>query len=225
MAEMVIHISTLQFLRQLRRHNEREWFEAHRTDYLLAKRNVEDFVGEVIRLFSSIDPHIAGLQPRDCLFRIYRDIRFSKDKTPYKTHFAASFQRKGKRVHTPGYYLHIEPDGNSFIGGGIWHPFPEDLKKIRQEIDYNLEAFEQIIRQPAFNRRFGDLTDEEALQRPPKGYAPDHPGIRYLKMRNFIVGHEISDEQVLSSGLLKQIINDFTLMKPFIDFLSRALDD
>ncbi|MBX6380204.1 MAG: DUF2461 domain-containing protein [Thermoflavifilum aggregans] len=222
---MVIQPFTLHFLQQLGKHNQRDWFAAHRQDYLLARQNFEDFVGALIAQIASFDPGISGLRPQDCLFRIYRDTRFSKDKTPYKTHLAASFQRNGKKVHNPGYYLHIEPDGNSFIGGGIWHPFPEDLKKIRQEIDYNLEEFEQILRQPAFRRRFGELTDEEALQRPPKGYAADHPGIAYLKMRNFIVGHEMTDEEVLSPGLLKQITSSFALMKPFIDFLTRALDD
>ncbi|SFV31530.1 DUF2461 domain-containing protein [Thermoflavifilum thermophilum] len=220
-----IQPSTLGFLRQLRQHNHRAWFEQHRDEYLLARADVEQLVAGVIEKFSQIDSAIAGLEPKDCLFRIYRDTRFSKDKTPYKTHLAASFHRNGKKVHAPGYYLHLEPGGKSFIGGGIWHPFPEDLKKIRQEIDYNLEEFEQILHQPAFRRRFGQLTDEEALQRPPKGYAADHPGIAYLKMRNFVVGHEISDEEVLSPKLLNQIVSSFALMKPFIDFLSRALDD
>lgn len=219
-----IQPSTLRFLRQLKQHNHRSWFEQHREDYQQARANVTQLVAQVIEQFSAADPGIASLEPSKCLFRIYRDIRFSKDKTPYKTHFAASFQRRGTRVHSPGYYLHIEPGGNSFVGGGIWHPFPEDLKKIRQEIDYNLEEFEALLQQPAFKRRFGALVDEEALQRPPKGYPADHPGISYLKMRNFVVGYNLSDEQVLSPQLGKQIVSSFTLMKPFIDFLSRALD-
>ncbi|MCL6523449.1 MAG: DUF2461 domain-containing protein [Thermoflavifilum sp.] len=221
---MLIQAHTLLFLQQLRQHNHRDWFESHRSSYLQAKENFELFVAELIQQLATIEPEMAWLQPKDCIFRIYRDTRFSKDKTPYKTHFAASFQRGGKKVHQPGYYVHIEPDGNSFIGGGIWHPFPEDLRKIRQEIDYNLEEFERLIQDPAFKRRFGELYDEEALQRPPKGYSADHLGIDYLKMRNFVVGYEVSDAQVQTADFLKQVVGSFALMKPFIDFLSRALD-
>ena len=216
--------STITFLRQLKRHNEKPWFDANRVKYLDARADFENLIRQIITEFGKIDPDISTLQVKDCVFRIYRDTRFSKNKTPYKTHFAAGINKGGKRVHVPGYYFHAELGDYTYCGGGIWRPDTPELKKIRQEIDYNYEDFLSIIKDKKFVKMFGDLDDEAALSRAPQGYEEDNPAIKYLKMRSFIAGVSFSDEELTSKGLLKKIVHTFTVMKPFINFLSRALE-
>lgn len=216
--------ATLTFLRQLKRHNEKPWFDTNKEKYLDAKADFENLIQQIIVEFGKIDPGIAALQVKDCVFRIYKDVRFSKDKTPYKTHFAAGLNKGGKRVHFPGYYFHAEPGGYTFCGGGIWRPEALELKKIRQEIDYNYDEFTSVIKNKKFIQLFEDLDDEDTLSRAPQGYEEDNQAIKYLKMRSFITGKSFTDEELTSKGLLKRVIHTFTVMKPFIDFLSRALE-
>lgn len=216
--------ATLTFLRQLKRHNEKTWFDAHKEQYLAAKADFDAFVGQIIHAFGETDPDIGNLQVKDCIFRIYKDVRFSKDKTPYKTHFAAGFNRGGKKVHYPGYYFHAEPGGYTYCGGGIWHPATPELKQIRQEIDYNYDEFLSIVRDKKFTRLFGTLEEDDKLVRPPQGYEEDNPAIEYLKMRNYITGVGFTDEDLTSKTLVKKVTHAFTVMKPFIDFLGRALE-
>lgn len=216
--------ATLSFLRQLKRHNEKTWFDAHKDQYLTAKADFEGLVQQIILEFGKTDPDIGQLQLKDCVFRIYKDVRFSKDKTPYKTHLAAGFNRGGKKVHYPGYYFHAEPGGYTFCGGGIWRPASAELKKIRQEIDYNYEEFHAILEEKKFKKLFGGLDEEDKLTRPPQGYREDDPAIEYLKMRNFITGVSFTDTELTSRNLLKKIVSAFTTMKPLIDFLGRALE-
>lgn len=216
--------STLTFLRQLKRHNEKPWFDAHKDQYLAAKTDFDELVQQIITTYGLTDPDIGTLQVKDCVFRIYKDVRFSKDKTPYKTHLAAGFNRGGKKAHYPGFYFHAEPGGNTFCGGGIWRPAGPELKKIRQEIDYNYEEFLSIIQGKKFSRMFGKLEDADSLMRPPQGYDENNSAIEYLKMRNYITGIPFTDADLTSSNLLKKIVSAFTTMKPFIDFLGRALE-
>ncbi|MCO6496611.1 MAG: DUF2461 domain-containing protein [Chitinophagaceae bacterium] len=216
--------STVRFLSQLKRNNNKPWFDAHREQYLAAKEDFDNLVQEIINEYGKVDPEIGALQVKDCVFRIYRDIRFSKDKTPYKTHFAAGFNRGGKRVHFPGFYFHVQPGGLTYCGGGIWHPDNEELKKVRQEIDYNLEEFEAILNEKKFKKLFGPLEEDDKLTRAPKGYEEDNPAIEYLKLKSFITGVAFDDEALTHKGLVTKVVNTFKTMKPFIDFLSRALD-
>lgn len=216
--------ATIRFLKQLRQHNEKPWFDAHKPEYLAAKADFENFVQKLLHEYGKTDPAIGMLEVKDCVFRIYRDVRFSKDKTPYKTHFAAGMNKGGKKVHFPGYYLHIEPGGHSFIGGGIWRPEKEALHKIRQEIDYDFADFKGILQRAAFKKTFGGLSEEDKLVRPPKGYEEDNPAVEFLKLRSFIAGCGIEDKELTADGLTKQITGIFKKMKPFIDFLERALD-
>lgn len=220
----MLQANTIKFLKNLRKNNNKPWFDAHKNDYLAAKEDFEALVKEVIEVYSKTDTSLSGLQVKDCVFRIYKDVRFSKDKTPYKVSMAASFNKGGKKVHLPGYYLHIEPGGNCFCGGGIWLPDAPELKKIRQEIDYNFKAFRSIITEKTFGKLFGKMEDESALSRPPQGYDGDNPAIEYLRMKSYIVGRGFTDEELASSKLLKEVVKTFTAMKPLIDFLSRALD-
>ncbi len=215
---------TLTFLRQLKRHNEREWFEAHREQYLAAKADVEALVTRILEGLAAKDPAFASLRLKDCMFRIYRDTRFSQDKTPYKTHFGAGINRGGKKVHAPGYYLHLEPGGLSYCGGGLWRPEAPLLKKVRQEIDYNADEYRAILESRNFRRRFGGLEEGDALQRAPQGYTEDNPAIAYLKMRSFVAGTGLTDEQLLARDLDKRVLRIFADLSPFIGFLQRALD-
>lgn len=220
----MIQPSTITFLRQLKRHNAKPWFDDHRTQYLDAKADFEALTTEIIRELGKSDPDLGNLRVQDCVFRIYNDVRFRNDKTPYKTHFGAGINRGGKKVHFPGYYFHLEPGGHTYCGGGIWRPDAPELKKIRQEIDYNYKEFRSIVEDRKFVRLFGKIEDEGALMRAPQGYAEDNPAIGYLKMRNYIVGAGLNDEVLSSATLKRKIMQIFQTMKPFIDFLGRALE-
>lgn len=220
----MIQTDTLRFLRALKPHNNKTWFDANRPKYLAAKEDFEQLVARVLQGFEDLEPEIAQLSLKDCVFRIYKDVRFSKDRTPYKTHFAASFSRGGKKVHFPGYYLHIEPDGNSFLGGGMWMPAAPELKKIRQEIDYHLKEWEGLLLAKGFQKLYGGLSEEDMLSRPPQGYTADNPAVEYLKRKSFIAGCNLSDEVLQSKKALKEIMHRFETLKPLIDFLNRALD-
>ena len=221
---VMIQPKTLTFLRQLKRNNNKPWFDAHKDRYLEAKADFEALTERLIAGLGKNDPALEALRVKDCVFRIYKDVRFSHDKTPYKVHLAAGFNRGGKKVHYPGYYFHLEPGGNTYCGGGIWHPDAPELKKIRQEIDYNHDEFLSIIRNRKFLRLFGPLEDEDALMRPPQGYQEDNAAIAYLKFRNYIAGTAFGDEILTTPALTKKILDAFSTLKPLIDFLGRALE-
>lgn len=215
----------LLFLKEIEKHNNRDWFNLHKEEYLREKEQFEQFIAEILGGMAQIDVQYELLKPKDCVFRIYRDVRFSKNKAPYKTHFAAGISKTGKRVHFPGYHLHITPNDSSFFAGGIWHPGKEQLSAIRQEIDYNLEEFTGILRKIERSGLFEPMSDEDTLVRPPKGYAPDNPAIQYLKMRNFTLGTvPITDKAVTQNGLIDNLLKSAAILKPFLDFLERALD-
>ena len=189
---------------------------------MTAKENYLDFVAEVLNKLKSIDATLQDIQPKNCVFRINRDVRFSANKDPYKTNFGASFSKGGKKVSCAGYYFHLEP-GACFIGGGYWMPMADDLNKIRQEIDYNFEEFKKIISEKKFISYFGSLDTKEKLVRPPKGYEKNNPALEFLKLKNFIVTASIQDSEVLDDHLIKKVIAHFQAMKPLIDFLNRAI--
>lgn len=220
----MIEKSTLNFLKQLFQNNDKSWFDNHKDVYLAAKKNFEDFVTLIIHDFSTEEPDFGILNAKDCVFRIYRDVRFSKDKTPYKTHFAAGINKGGKRVHVPGYYLHINQDGNAFFGAGHWRPEKEDLAKIRQEIDYNLDEFESILETIYLHHKVLKMEDVEALKKVPKGYEKTNPAIEYLKMKSFVLEATFVKDEVLSEGFKNDILDLYYLFKPFNAFIERALD-
>lgn len=220
----MLQASTVRFLKDLKKNNNKPWFEENKDAYLASKLDVENFTRQVIEGLGKIDPDIAALQPKDVIFRIYRDVRFSKDKTPYKTNMGASFNRGGKKAPTAGYYLHIEP-GESIAGGGLWMPMPSELAKVRQELDYNFDEWKKIIQRPAFKKYFPlGIEGIETLSRPPKGYEENNPAIEFLKMKCFIVSHEFTDADLQSKTLLKDVLKTFETMKAFVDFLNRAME-
>ena len=219
----MIKKETVDFLKRLKKNNSKEWFDNNRAKYLAAKENYLDFVAEILNTLKSIDPTLQDIQPKNCVFRINRDVRFSANKNPYKTNLGASFSKGGKKIACAGYYFHLEP-GACFIGGGYWMPMADDLNKIRQEIDYSFDEFKNIIQQKAFKNAFVTLDNKEKLIRPPKGYEKDNPALEYLKLKNFIVMTSIEDNELLEKDLIPKVISHFKVMKPLVDFLNRAID-
>lgn len=217
--------STLKFLKDLKKNNNREWFAENKEVYERAKADFESFLAQLIEKLSAIYPRLKDLTPKDCVFRIYRDVRFSKNKDPYKTNFAASIKPGGRKSADSGLYLHIEPDGEwgNFVGGGYWMPEAPLLKKIRQEIEYNHEEFFKIIKDKNFKKIFGQL-EEHKLTRLPKGIPADHPAAEYLKYTSFLVTHNFEKEELKSNQAIKTITSSFKAMQPLLAFLNRVHD-
>jgi uncharacterized protein (TIGR02453 family) len=217
--------STIKFLKGLKRNNKKEWFDKNRSAYDDARSDFETFIQSVISVHSKNDPDIEELIAKKCMFRINRDIRFSKDKSPYKTNFGASMDKGGKKSGFAGYYFHLEP-GQSFFGGGLWMPMPETVKKVRQEIDYCFDEFNEIVSSKKFKSLYGDLyTGEDIkLSRVPQGFDKDHPASEYLKFKSWLMIANIDDATLSSKSLLKKTVDGFILLQPFLRFLNRAIE-
>jgi uncharacterized protein (TIGR02453 family) len=215
---------TLKFLSALAQNNNKPWFDTHRAQYEAARIDFQNFIQLVIDDFGRTDTTIAGLQARDCLFRINRDIRFSNDKTPYKANFGASLKPEGKKSPYAGYYFHLEP-GRSFVGGGLWMPEAVNVKKVRQEIDYNGAAFQQIINSSSFKKVYGDVYkgSDVSLSKAPKGYEPNHPAIDYLKLKSFIAETHLADAELTKATLHQKTVEAFKALQPFLQFINHAL--
>lgn len=222
----MIHANTIQFLKELKKNNNKPWFDLHRKEYEAAKENFTAFVQKVIDEFSKVDDAFKTVVAKDCLFRINRDVRFSKDKSPYKTNFGASINAGGKKSPGAGYYFHLEP-GEVFTGGGVWQPMPDVLKKVRQEIDYNLPEFKKVISNKAFKTVYGNLSfnDEFTLSRVPKGFEPDNPAAEYLKLTSYIAMLRIEDGELTGSELVKKTVQAFKALKPVVDFINVAMHE
>ena len=218
----MLQATTVTFLEKLAKNNNKTWFDKHRDDYQAAKEDYEAFVTEILAGLSATEPVFKEQQAKDCVFRIFRDVRFSKDKTPYKAHFGAFFSKGGRKYPGAGYYFHLEPGGKSFAGGGLWIPEAPLLKAVRQEIDYNFDEFKGIVGAPKFKKMFKKIEGEQ-LKTLPQGYTPDNPAIEYLKMKSFTVSCNVSDADVTGKGVVKKAMDVFTTMRPFIDFLNRSL--
>lgn len=219
---IMLQPTSLKFLKDLKKNNNKPWFDGHRKEYENAKSDFLSLTSTLIAAIARFDKPIGILEAKHCTFRINRDVRFSKNKDPYKSNMAAYFNKDGKKGIGAGYYLHIEP-GKSFAAGGIWMPEPAVLSGIRQEIDYNWPEWQKIITGKSFTKTFADGVKGEALIRPPKGYDENNPAITYIKMKGFIVSKSFTDADVLSSGLIKEVAKTFGVMKPMIDFMNTAL--
>ncbi len=216
-----IEESTLDFLSELKYHNERDWFLKNRKRYDDAKKNFESFVQAVIDRIAEFDPILNGLEVKSCTYRINRDIRFSNDKTIYKTHLGAFIVRGGKKNGDKyaGYYVHVEPGNNSMIAGGAYVPPMPWLTAIREKIDDKGEAFVKIIKNKVFQDFFGEIEGEK-LKSVPKGYSRDNKYIEYLKLKSFLITKMISDKDVIGRECFDHIIKASRIMKPLNDFLS-----
>ncbi|MFS8615514.1 MAG: DUF2461 domain-containing protein [Solitalea sp.] len=214
--------NTFDFLSELSANNNREWFTEHKTAYLEAKQDVEQFTAALIAEATRFDPELAGLLPKNCLFRIYRDTRFSKDKTPYKTHMGIWLSPSGRNTGGPGYYLHIAP-GDSFLAAGLWMPPSDELKAIRQEIDYNGAALKKILGQQPFRSFFKGLDEDHVLKTAPQGYSKDHPDIALLRLKSFTVSHPLQQAVLTRPNAVQSVIEGWRAAYPLNQFLRAAI--
>jgi uncharacterized protein (TIGR02453 family) len=215
---------TLRFLSDLKKNNDREWFQSNKDRYLEAKADFESLVADLIDKVGAFDPDIKGSDPAKCVFRIFRDTRFSKDKSPYKTNMAAHVGIKGNKFQlAAGYYIHLEPGGGSMLGGGAHMPPPEWLKAIRQAIDRDGGELQRIVASAAFKKNFGALEGEQ-LQRVPQGFRPDHLYADLLRRKSFLAMHKVADKEILAPGFAKSAAAVFKAMQPFNRFLNEALE-
>ncbi|MFN8239603.1 MAG: DUF2461 domain-containing protein [Bacteroidales bacterium] len=215
-----IKASTIEFLKKLQRNNNREWFAANKSTYYEAKENFEEFITAALAGIVKFDPVLKGLEANSCIFRINRDIRFSNDKSPYKTNFGAFIVRGGRKNGDKyaGYYLHVEP-GSPMIAGGAYMPPREWLAAIREKIVAEPDEFLSILTEKKFKKFFGGLEGEK-LKSAPKGFEKDHKMIEYLKHKDYLAINNLTDKQVLDPGFLNYYIESAQAMKPFNDFLT-----
>lgn len=213
--------ATFAFLTDLAGHNERTWFEANKKRYEAAKKEVAATVGILIADLVAQDPEIAGLEAKDSLFRIFRDVRFSHDKAPYKTNMGAWMAPGGRKSIFAGYYLHIEP-GGSFLAGGCYMPEAPVLKAIREDIDYQPEVLQAILDAPAFKQNFPGLEGEK-LRSAPKGFEKDNPAIELLKHKSYVVSRKFSDAEVLAPSFRAEAAATYAAMVPLTQFLNHAI--
>ncbi|HEY0243985.1 MAG TPA: DUF2461 domain-containing protein [Mucilaginibacter sp.] len=219
----MIHQQTLDFLSDLVENNNREWFLANKQRYDIARENVVGFVGELIKFMHKVDPDVSEeLDPKKCVMRIYRDIRFSKNKTPYKNNFGISIPTLGSKLGGVEYYIHLQP-GKSFVAGGYWMPDAPHLKAIRQEIDYNAAELKAIIDDPGFVKLFGDFRSQDQLKTVPREYSADNENIELLKLKSFIVSHQIKDKDLLKSNCAENMAQVCSKIYPLNVFLKNAL--
>lgn len=207
--------TTLDFLNQLKLNNNREWFAEHKDEFLAVQQHAKDFYKAIeikLKEHDDID--------KFKLFRIYRDVRFSKDKTPYKAHFAGSFSRATNKLRG-GYYLRIRP-GESFLAGGFWEPNKEDLLRIRKEFEMDAVEIREIIANPTFVKYFGSLKGD-ALKTAPRGFDKEHPDMDLIKMKQFIVIRNFTDAEVLNPNFLEEVNNSFKAMRPYFNYMSDVL--
>jgi len=218
--------STLNFLKSLKKNNHKIWFDQNREKYISAKNDFDDLVNDLLKKMTLFDADMKELETKKCIFRINRDLRFSKNKTPYKINLSASFNKGGKKSINAGYYFHLQPGGKSFAGGGLWMPAPPELKKLRQEIDYCFPEFQKILNEPSFKKHFGELEreKEQLLVNVPKGYDKDNPASKFLKLKSFIATKNIADTELLLPGLSKEIAQAFKALMPLVKFINRSFE-
>ena len=220
---MFLKSTTPDFLRQLARNNNRDWFETKRNDYDVARKDFESFIDAVRIGMIPLVPELAAQTGKDAIYRIFRDVRFSKDKTPYKKNFSAYFSKGGRKWAGAGYYLHLEP-GAAFLAGGIWMPEPQLLRKIRQEIDYGYDEWRSIVEQKAFVKTFGAMNGDR-LTKVPKGYEADNAAAEYLKYKSFIFTAQLPDEIFTAKDSIKKIVAIWKQLSPVIAFLNKAMEE
>jgi len=218
----LIEKSTVDFLKELASNNNRDWFQANKKAFDTAQDNMTAFAGFLIGEIGMLDREVADLDPKSCVFRIYRDVRFSKDKSPYKTNLGAYISPGGRKSMQPGYYFHLEP-GRSFVAGGKHIPDGPELLKIRNAIAKDTADFLKIVEKKSFLEAFGRMSGD-ALKSAPKGFDADHKAIEYLKLKEFMAWTEFKNEKLLlSPDFPKNLIKMMKEMYPLVAFLRKAL--
>lgn len=220
-----IDAGTLDFLKKLKKNNNKEWFDANRATYEVAKQDFVEYTSSLIKGIASFDDEFAaaGIEAKKCVSRINRDIRFSKDKTPYKTNFFSIINQGGKKSNLAGYFFQLQP-GNSFVGGGVYMPEPNDLLDIRKEIHYHLPEWKKIAKDKSFLKVFPDgVQSPEILTRVPKGFDANDPAEEYIRMKGFFTYLTFSDEELISGKAEKKIFKAYESTLPLIRFINKAL--
>lgn len=212
----------LDFLGELKANNEKEWMEANRKYYQEAREEFKKLTGYVLDALKAFEPSLEGVTVNDCIFRINRDIRFSNDKTPYKPWMSAVMAEDGRHTTNAIYYLHLQPNNESRVAGGIYQPAGEQLRKIRQEVDYNAPELKKIVSTADFRKHFGQIQGEK-LSRAPKGYPADHPNIELLKLKSFLAMQSFTDEEVLQEDFAGRVIESYRMVQPFNEYLNVAI--
>ena len=215
----------LQFLEDLVANNNTEWMHANKKRYENFKKDYHQYIASVLAEMKPLDKTLEPLEVKNCTFRINRDIRFSKDKSPYKTNIGIWFTQNKNSKNSPGYYIHYEK-GRSFIAGGVWCPEPDELKKIRKEIEFFHDDLEKIVADKTFKKEFKELTrdDTNSLKNAPKGFDPSHPAIEFLKLKSYTASQKVDDKIFTESDFSKKIAQKLIALKPMNDFLKRALE-
>ena len=215
---------SVQFLDDLKANNNRDWFLDNKKRYEVFKKDYHQLVVDILDAMKPLDPSLEMLEVKNCTFRINRDIRFSKDKSPYKDHLGVWISSGSKGMNRSGYYVHIARAG-SFIAGGFYCPEAEDLKKVRKEIAYFHEDLEEIMSNKNFKKEFGDFDRNEAnlLKNPPRGYEKDHPAIEFLKLKSFETSQKFDFEEILAADFVTKMSKKLLVLKPLNDFINRAL--
>ncbi len=216
---------TLLFLEDLKANNNRDWFLANKKRYESYKEDYHQLIRDLLEIMKPQDASLAMLEVKNCTFRVNRDIRFSKDKSPYKTHMGIWLRSGSLHAEAPGYYVHIEKDA-SFVGGGLYCPMPEQIQKIRKEINFFYEDLQSILNDDSFKSTYGNLNREEnsTLKNPPKGYEKDNPAIEYLKLKSYTATQKISNSDLTKNDFAQVISQKLLALKPLNEFINRALN-
>jgi uncharacterized protein (TIGR02453 family) len=215
----------IPFLTDLQKNNNKEWFTTNKSRYERAYADFKKFVDDLIPYLAQTDPLLNGLLAKDCVYRIYRDVRFSHDKTPYKTHFGANIAPGGRKSKKAGFYLHIEPDGSSITGGGIYMPEPNVLKALRNEFFQVPEELLDILENPIFKKHYTGLWEQDKLKTAPKGFPKDFEHIELLKFKSYIVIGELTKETISSTNLIEKLVEMHKTMYPLNKLINTILDD
>lgn len=208
----------LEFLKGLRKHNERAWFESHRGQYQLARARFEDYIAVLLHEIGRSEP-LGALSPKDCIFRLNRDLRFSKDKSPYKPYMSAYIAPGGRKSRNLGTYIHLEPGNRSMIAGGFHEPEPQQIASWRRAIDRDPRPWKKIAAEKSFRAHFGEVQGER-LKTAPQGYPRDHPEIELLRLKQVTVARPLSDAEVLRPRFLRETMTTVGAMRPFLRYLA-----
>jgi len=216
---------SLQFLDDLKANNNRDWFQDNKKRYEIFKKDYHQLVSDFLDAMKPLDSSLELLQVKDCTFRINRDIRFSKDKSPYKAHLGVWLSSGAKGANRSGYYVHIEK-GASFIAGGFYSPDSEELKKVRKEIAFFYDDLEEILKEKNFKKEFGslDINENNSLKSMPRGYEKDHPAIEFLKLKSFTTTQKYDISEVTKKDFVAKMSQKLITLKPFNEFINRALE-
>jgi len=212
----------LNFISELKENNNRDWFNANKTSYQESLEVYRGFAGDLLKGISIFDPTIGNLEPKDTIFRIYKDVRFSKDKLPYKTHFGCWIAKGGRKSSDAGYYFHLEP-GSSFMAAGVWMPPSEQLKLIRQEIMYQPESFLKLINTPEMKQHYERGGKEDRLKKGPSGFPKDFKYMEEIKYKHYIWSRNYSDSDIKQSGFASRVVKDYQGLFPMVSYLNHSM--